>query len=113
VGRGADQSYCFLFESIEPTEGGAARLEGAGQAPERVSTSQSSTCACAARASSRAIRQAGRSDLRYAKLSRQRELVGRARADARLLERRGLVDPPLREAVEQRFGELIERLGRA
>src|SRR5262249_52579631 len=24
VGRGADQSYCFLFESHEPTEGGAA-----------------------------------------------------------------------------------------
>src|SRR5205807_2015056 len=27
VGRGADQSYCFLFESSEPTELGAGRLE--------------------------------------------------------------------------------------
>ena len=53
VGRGADQSYCFLFESSEPTEGGLERLE-ALRSTRAASSSPSSTCACAARGSSRA-----------------------------------------------------------
>ena len=112
VGRGEDQSYCFLFESHEPTEGGAARLEALVKHQSGFDLAELDL-RMRGEGELAGVRQAGRSDLRYAKLSRQRELVGRARADARLLERRGLVDPPLREAVEQRFGELIERLGRA
>ena len=59
------------------------------------------------------LRQAGRSDLRHANLSRHRRIAAAARADARLLVRRGLVDPVLRTAATERFGDLLDRIGRA
>ena len=59
VGRGADQSYCFLFESSEATEGGLRAARGAARSTRAASSSPSSTCACAARGSSR--RAPGRS----------------------------------------------------
>jgi hypothetical protein len=37
----------------------------------------------------------------------------RARADARYLDARGLVDQVLEDAVDARFGELLDRLARA
>jgi hypothetical protein len=40
-------------------------------------------------------------------------LLYRARNDARYLDAEGLVDQVLENAVEQRFGGLLDRLGRA
>ena len=42
VGRGADQSYCYLFESSEATEGGIERLEALAST-RAASSSRSST----------------------------------------------------------------------
>ena len=58
-------------------------------------------------------RQAGASDLRHARLATAGRLLHRARADARYLDARGLVDPVLEDAIEARFGPLLELLGRA
>ena len=59
------------------------------------------------------LRQSGASDLRHASLARHRRLIARSRADARLLARAGPFDPVLAQAARERFGELVERIGRA
>jgi RecG-like helicase len=59
------------------------------------------------------LRQSGASDLSDASLSRHRRLVARSRADARFLERAGPFDTVLSRAARDRFGELVERIGRA
>ena len=60
------------------------------------------------------LRQSGASDLRHASLARHRRLVARSRADARLLARGGPVRSRARaQAARERFGELVERIGRA
>ena len=112
VGRGADQSYCFLFESSEPTELGAARLEALAGEADGFALAELDL-QMRGEGELAGVRQAGRSDLRHASLARQRRLVARARADARMLQRGHLVDDVLGEAVEARFGALVEGLGRA
>ena len=113
VGRGADQSYCFLFESSEPTEGGHRAARGARASTRAGSSSPSSTCACAARAQLSGERQAGASRPAPRAARDGRQAAHRARADARYLDARGLVDPVLEDAIEARFGALLELLGRA
>jgi ATP-dependent DNA helicase RecG len=112
VGRGAEQSYCFLFESAEPTDLGAARLEAIVKHASGFDLAELDL-RMRGEGELAGVRQAGRSDLRFARLGRMRELVAKARSDARFLERRRLVDPVLAQAVEDRFGELLERIGRA
>jgi ATP-dependent DNA helicase RecG len=112
VGRGADQSYCFLFESSEATEGGLERLEAL-----RKHTSGFELAELDLRMRGEGQlsgdRQAGASDLRHARLATAGKLLYRARADARYLDAEGLVDQVLEDAVEERFGALLDRLGRA
>ena len=59
------------------------------------------------------LRQSGATDLRHASLARHRRLVARSRADARFLARAGPFDPVLAQAARERFGELVERIGRS
>ena len=72
VGRGSDQSYCFLFESQEPARATASAACRRSASTRAASSSPSSICACAARASSPACASAGASDLRHARLARHR-----------------------------------------
>jgi ATP-dependent DNA helicase RecG len=112
VGRGADQSYCYLFESSEPTEGGIERLDAL---TKHASGFELAELDLKMRGEGQLSgdRQAGASDLRHARLATAGRLLHRARADARWLEAEQLVDPLLEHAIEQRFGALIERIGRA
>jgi ATP-dependent DNA helicase RecG len=112
VGRGADQSYCYLFESSEPTEGGIERLDAL---TKHASGFELAELDLKMRGEGQLSgdRQAGASDLRHARLATAGRLLHRARADARWLEAEGLVDPLLERAIEERFGALIERIGRA
>jgi ATP-dependent DNA helicase RecG len=112
VGRGADQSYCYLFESSEPSEGGLERLDAL---TKHASGFELAELDLRMRGEGQLSgdRQAGASDLRHARLATAGKLLHRARADARYLDARGLVDPVLERAIEERFGALIERLGRA
>ena len=112
VGRGADQSYCWLFESAEPSEVGRQRLEALC---EHTSGFELAEIDLRMRGEGElaGLRQSGRSDLRYANLGRHRQLVARTRADARLLGRLDLVDDVLLEAARERFGALVAQIGRA
>ena len=112
VGRGADQSYCFLFESSEPTEGGLERLEALARHPGGFELAELDL-RMRGEGQLSGQRQAGASDLRHARLATAGRLLHRARADARYLAARGLVDPVLEDAIEARFGPLLELLGRA
>jgi ATP-dependent DNA helicase RecG len=112
VGRGADQSYCYLFESSEATEGGLERLDAL---TKHASGFELAELDLRMRGEGQLSgdRQAGASDLRHARLATAGRLLHRARADARYLDAQGLVDPVLESAIETRFGGLLERLGRA
>jgi ATP-dependent DNA helicase RecG len=112
VGRGADQSYCFLFESSEATEGGSERLSALEKHPSGFELAELDL-RMRGEGQLSGQRQAGASDLRHARLATAGRLLHRARADARYLDRSGLVDDVLEDAIEQRFGSLLERLGRA
>ena len=92
VGRGSEQSYCFLFESPEPARTWTAP-------PRRRSCEHASGFDLAeldlrmrGEGELAGLRQSGASDLRHASLSRHRRLVARSRADARFLERAGPFD---------------------
>jgi ATP-dependent DNA helicase RecG len=112
VGRGSDQSYCFLFESQEPGELGQRRLQALC---EHASGFELAELDLRMRGEGElsGVRQSGASDLRHASLSRHRRLISRSRADARLLQRAGPFDPVLSQAARERFGALVERIGRA
>ena len=112
VGRGSEQSYCFLFESQDPGELGQRRL---GALCETASGFDLAELDLRMRGEGElsGLRQSGAGDLRHASLARHRRLVARSRADARLLARAGPFDPLLAEAARERFGELVERIGRA
>jgi ATP-dependent DNA helicase RecG len=112
VGRGADQSYCFLFESSEATEGGLERLEALTKHPSGFELAELDL-RMRGEGQLSGQRQAGASDLRHARLATAGKLLHRARADARYLDARGLVDAALEDAIESRFGPLLELLGRA
>ena len=112
VGRGSDQSYCFLFESLEPGELGQRRLQALC---EHASGFELAELDLRMRGEGElsGVRQSGASDLRHANLARHRRLIARSRADARLLARSGPFDPVLAQAARERFGALVERIGRA
>jgi ATP-dependent DNA helicase RecG len=112
VGRGADQSYCFLFESSEATEGGLERLEALRKHASGFELAELDL-RMRGEGQLSGDRQAGASDLRHARLATAGRLLYRARNDARYLDAEGLVDEVLEGAVEARFGGLLDRLGRA
>jgi ATP-dependent DNA helicase RecG len=112
VGRGADQSYCYLFESSEATEGGLERLDALTRHTSGFELAELDL-RMRGEGQLSGDRQAGASDLRHARLATAGRLLHRARADARYLDAQGLVDPVLEGAIEARFGSLLERLGRA
>jgi ATP-dependent DNA helicase RecG len=112
VGRGADQSYCYLFESSEATEGGLERLDALTRHASGFELAELDL-RMRGEGQLSGERQAGASDLRHARLATAGRLLHRARADARYLDAQGLVDPVLEAAIEARFGALLERLGRA
>ena len=112
VGRGIQQSYCWLFESEEPSELGRRRLEAlcehaSGFVLAEIDLRMRGEGELAG------LRQSGRSDLRYASLTRHRRLVARSRSDARMLARTGQIDDALLVAARERFGELVAQIGRA
>ncbi len=111
VGRGAEQSYCLLFTSSDPTPDGRARLDAlvAHRSGFRLAEVD-----LRMRGGGRLLgeAQSGRTDLRYARLDRDRRLLDVARGDARrLIEAGG--DPILEAAAEARFGDFIADLRRA
>jgi ATP-dependent DNA helicase RecG len=112
VGRGSDQSYCFLFESQEPGELGQRRLQALCEHSSGFDLAELDL-RMRGEGELSGVRQSGASDLRHASLSRHRRLISRSRADARLLQRAGAVDPVLAQAARERFGGLVERIGRA
>ncbi|MDX6561283.1 MAG: ATP-dependent helicase RecG, partial [Gaiellales bacterium] len=112
VGRSSEQSYCFLFESPEPSEVGQRRLVALC---EHASGFDLAVIDLRLRGEGElaGLRQSGASDLRHTNLARHRRLIARSRADARLLARAGPFDPVLAQAARERFGGLVERIGRA
>jgi ATP-dependent DNA helicase RecG len=105
VGRGAEQSYCFLYESQEPTEDGRERLRAL---VTHASGFDLAEIDLAMRGEGHLLGrlQSGRSELRHARLARDRKLLEEARADAQVLVEGG-VDPILADAAKGRFGGLI------
>ena len=110
VGRGAEQSYCFLYESQEPTEDGARRLQAL---VEHASGFDLAEIDLDMRGEGHLLGQlqSGRGDFRHARLSRDRALLEQARNDARaLLDAGG--EPLLEAAADERFGALIAGIRR-
>jgi ATP-dependent DNA helicase RecG len=112
VGRGSDQSYCFLFESQEPGELGQRRLLALCEHASGFDLAELDL-KMRGEGELSGVRQSGATDLRHASLARHRRLIARSRADARLLARAGPFDPVLAQAARERFGALVERIGRA
>jgi ATP-dependent DNA helicase RecG len=112
VGRSSEQSYCFLFESPEPSELGQRRLEALCEHASGFDLAEIDL-RLRGEGELAGLRQSGASDLRHANLARHRRLIARSRADARLLARTGPFDPVLAQAARERFGALVERIGRA
>ena len=111
VGRGAEQSYCLLYASAEPTPEGEQRLDALVR---HRSGFELAEIDLAMRGEGRllGLAQSGASDLRHARLDTDRRLLERAREDAARLVREG-PDDVVRAAAEERFGELIAALRRA
>ncbi len=111
VGRGADQSYCFLFESREPTDDGRRRLRAL---VEHASGFDLAEIDLDIRGEGHLLgqMQSGRSDFRHARLARDRALLEEARRDARQLLDEGGCDAVLERAADGRFGELIAGMRR-
>ncbi|MDX6538414.1 MAG: ATP-dependent helicase RecG [Gaiellales bacterium] len=112
VGRSSEQSYCFLFESPEPSDLGLRRLEALCEHASGFDLAEIDL-RLRGEGELAGVRQSGASDLRHASLARHRRLIARSRADARLLARAGPFDPVLAQAARERFGGLVERIGRA
>ncbi|MDX6598573.1 MAG: ATP-dependent helicase RecG, partial [Gaiellales bacterium] len=112
VGRSSEQSYCFLFESPEPSEVGQRRLEALCEHASGFDLAEIDL-RLRGEGELAGLRQSGASDLRHTNLARHRRLIARSRADARLLARAGPFDPVLAQAARERFGGLVERIGRA
>jgi ATP-dependent DNA helicase RecG len=107
VGRGAEQSYCLLVSrpKAELTEEAARRLDAL------VATSDGFELAevdleLRGEGQLLGVRQSGLSDLKFARLLRDRELIAKARAWAERLmdEDPAVLDPLGREAVEDNRG---------
>jgi ATP-dependent DNA helicase RecG len=110
VGRSEEQSYCFLFESAEPTDEGRRRLRAL---VDHASGFELAEIDLDIRGEGHLLGQlqSGRSDLRHARLHRDRELLELARADARDLLAAG-GDPVLEAAADERFGAFIAGIRR-
>ena len=89
VGRGSDQSYCFLFESPEPTELGAAPPRRALRARERLRPGRARPAHARRGRARRACARSGAPTCATRASPASGGWSARARADARLLERRG------------------------
>ena len=98
VGRGSEQSYCFLFESAEPTRT-AATARGPGRARERLRAGRDRP-AMRGEGALLGDAQSGLSDLRFARLHRDRTLLERAREDAGVMLLRRHRDTVLAAAAE-------------
>jgi ATP-dependent DNA helicase RecG len=111
VGRGAEQSHCLLYASPEPTPEGRERLEALVR---HASGFELAEIDLEMRGEGRLLgeAQSGRTDLRHARLHRDRRLLERARADAAAVLAAG-GDEILEEAADERFGALIAALRRA
>ena len=111
VGRGLQQSHCLLYTSAEPTPDGRTRLEALLR---HTSGFELAEVDLAMRGEGRLLgeAQSGRTDLRHARLHRDRRLLERARVDAAEVLREG-GDEILMAAAEDRFGDLIAALRRA
>ena len=113
VGRGSEQSYCFLFESPEPSELGQRRLAALCEHASGFDLAEID------------LRMRGEGELAGpAPVGRERPAPREPRAppapDRALARRRapagarrGPFDPVLSQAARERFGELVERIGRA
>ena len=112
VGRGSDQSYCFLFESPEPGELGQRRLEALCEHASGFDLAELDL-RMRGEGELAGLRQSGPATCATPRLARHRRLIARSRADARFLARAGPFDPVLAQAARERFGELVERIGRA
>ncbi len=110
VGRSAEQSFCFLFESVEPTEDGRRRLRAL---VDHASGFDLAEIDLDMRGEGHLLGQiqSGRSDLRHARLARDRELLEQARCDAQGLIAAG-GDEILEVAAADRFGALIAGIRR-
>ncbi len=111
VGRGSEQSYCLLYSSAEPTPAGRERLEAIVRHQSGFVLAEIDL---EMRGEGRLLgeAQSGRTDLRYARLHRDRRLLERAREDAARVLRDG-GDEILALAAADRFGALIAALRRA
>ena len=107
VGRGAEQSYCLLVSGRkdELTESARERLRGARRLHRRVRARRERTSRSAAGAQLLGARQAGFTDLRFARITHDRELLQRARDAARELPAETMA-----EEVDALLGE-AEHLG--
>ena len=79
VGRGADQSWCYLLGGGDHAERAEERLDGAGAHDRRLRAGRGRPRAPGRGHDPRGTRQKGRSDLKLASLRRDKELVARAR----------------------------------
>ena len=113
IGRGAHRSYCVLFDASEPdNEVARARLEAMGRTTDGFELADVDL-ELRGEGTLFDVRQAGMPDLKLARLSRDRELVLRARTRAFALIDRdpGLDDhPELKRELEARFADAIEWL---
>ncbi len=109
VGRGSEQSYCFLFESLEPTEDGEKRLRAL---VDHTSGFDLAEIDLDMRGEGHLLGQiqSGRSAFRHARLSRDRVLLEQAREDARTLL--DAEDGVIEVEADERFGALIAGMRR-
>jgi ATP-dependent DNA helicase RecG len=107
VGRGADQSYCLLVSRPreELTEGAQARLEALVRIADGFELSEVDLD-LRGEGQLLGTRQSGLPDLRFARLTRDRELVTKARVWARELEDD---DGPLDSEIDRFFADADHR----
>jgi ATP-dependent DNA helicase RecG len=103
VGRGAEQSYCLLVSrpKEELTEEAARRLEALVETSDGFRLAEVDL-ELRGEGQLLGVRQSGYSDLRFARLLRDRDLIVKARAWAeRLADAEGAVVDPLRREAER------------
>ena len=108
VGRSSEQSYCFLFESPEPSDLGQRRLAALCEHASGFDLAEIDL-RLRGEGELSGLRQSGASDLRHASLARHRRLVARSRADARLLRAPG----PVRSGARAGGARALRRARRA
>ena len=103
VGRGAEQSYCLLVSRVkdELTETAQERLQALVDTTDGFELAEKDL---ELRRSGQLLgtRQSGHSDLRFARITRDRELLERARAAAGVI---GAAPGPLQDEVDALFAD--------